>query len=301
MVTVQALADATRVRTGKVRDVYAVGDDLLLVASDRISAYDVVLPSIIPDKGKVLTGLSDYWFRELADVVGNHRITTDPRAFPDALSPAADELRGRAMLCRRAQVLPIECVARGFLAGSAWKEYQASGTACGVRLPAGLVEAARLPEPIFTPAAKAEHGHDENITFDDVVAAIGAAKARRLRELTLQLYRRISDHAGDRGILLADTKFEFGLIDGEVALVDEVGTPDSSRLWPADGYEPGHAQPSFDKQYVRDWLTSSGWDRTPPAPPLPDDVVSRTRGRYITAYERLTGSRFEAWATEGTG
>jgi phosphoribosylaminoimidazole-succinocarboxamide synthase len=298
MTDLSQLPGVERVGTGKVRELYAAGPErLLLVASDRVSAFDVVLPTPIPDKGEVLTRISAFWFGLLADVVPSHLISTDPSDFPDAVAPHADELRGRTMLCRRAEMLPVECVARGYLAGSGWKEYAAGGRVCGVPLPQGLRESDRLPEPIFTPATKAAVGdHDENIRFDEVVELVGADTAVRLQELTLACYRRAHEHAADRGILLADTKFEFGWVDGELTLCDEALTPDSSRYWPADDYEPGRGQDSFDKQIVRDWLESSGWDKTPPGPELPEDVVARTRARYIEVYERLTGEPFESEA-----
>ncbi len=281
--------------SGKVRELYAVGPDaILLVATDRISAYDVVLPTEIPDKGSVLTALSLWWFDRLADLVPNHLITASVADYPAELTPYADALRGRSMLCRRLEMLPVECVGRGYLAGSGWLEYRASGTVCGVRLPAGLVEGDRLPEPIFTPATKAAHGHDENVDYDAVVAAVGAEPAAELRRLTLTIYRRAADLAAARGILLADTKLEFGRAPGgRLVLGDEVLTPDSSRLWPAAGWSPGRAQPSYDKQHLRDWLTTeSGWDRAGPPPPLPPDVVAATRARYVEAYQRLTGEPF---------
>ena len=295
-----ALATApgvTRLAAGKVRELFAVdGDQLLLVATDRISAFDVVLPTPIPDKGKVLTGLTAFWLDHLAGVVPDHRITTDVAAFPAALAPFAEQLRGRAMLCRRAEVLPLECVARGYLTGSGWAEYQATGAVCGIGLPDGLVESQQLPEPIFTPATKAEQGeHDENIDFERAAGIVGPELAARLRDVTLDLYRRGAAHARERGIILADTKFEFGLVDGRLTLIDEVLTPDSSRFWPADEYEPGRAQRSFDKQYVRDWLATQAWDRTAPGPELPPEVVDRTRERYVQAYELLTGTAFDEW------
>ena len=291
-----ALEGVTRIGSGKVRELYAVGDHLLLVATDRVSAFDVVLPTPIPDKGKVLTGITAFWLRDvLADVVPNHLVTTDPAGFPPALAPLAEQLRGQASLCRRAQMLPLECVARGYLAGSGWKEYGAGGTVCGIPLPAGLTESARLPEPIFTPATKATEGHDENISFEQAAEIVGADTAARLRALTLELYRRAHDHAAERGIILADTKFEFGVIDGELVLCDEVLTPDSSRFWPADDYEPGRGQASFDKQIVRDWLETLDWDKRPPAPELPAEIVERTRARYVEVYERLTERSFTAW------
>jgi len=285
-----------RIGSGKVRELYAVEGQVLLVASDRISAFDVVLPTPVPDKGAVLTGLTDFWLDHLAGSVPDHRITTDVAEFPAVLAPFADDLRGRAMLCRRAEVLPIECVARGYLVGSGWKEYRSQGTVCGIPLPEGLAEAAELDEPLFTPSTKATVGHDENISFAQAEELVGPELAARLRDVTLDLYTRGRDHARERGIILADTKFEFGLVDGELTLVDEVLTPDSSRFWPADEYRPGRGQASFDKQYVRDWLETQDWDKTPPGPELPDDVVARTRDRYVTAYERLSGRSFATWA-----
>ncbi|MEV4604059.1 phosphoribosylaminoimidazolesuccinocarboxamide synthase [Amycolatopsis sp. NPDC049253] len=288
------LAEYPKIAAGKVRELYAVGDDhLLLVTSDRISAYDFVLDTPIPDKGRVLTAMSVFWFTQLADLIPNHLV-----AWDDPRIPA--EVLGRALLVRRLDMLPVEAVARGYLTGSGFSDYQRSGSVCGVELPGGLVESARLPEPIFTPATKAELGeHDENVSFETVAAQIGASRAAEVREATLAIYRRGAEFAAERGILLADTKFEFGLdADGRLVLADEVLTPDSSRYWPAEGYEPGHAQPSFDKQYVRDWLTGpSGWDRasnTQP-PPLPDDVVAATRARYVEAYERISGLSLADW------
>jgi phosphoribosylaminoimidazole-succinocarboxamide synthase len=293
---IAALPDVSRLGSGKVRDRYLIDDDvLLLVASDRISAFDVVLPTPVPDKGVVLTAMSDFWFDHLG--VEHHRITCDPAAFPDVLAPAAEQLRGRAMLCRRADPLPVECVVRGYLAGSAWLEYSATGAVSGIRLPHGLVEADQLPVPIFTPSTKAAHGHDEPISFAELTALIDAELAAWLRDTSLALYRAAATHAAGRGIILADTKFEFGLIDGRPVLIDEVCTPDSSRFWPADDYAPGGPQRSWDKQYVRDWLDASGWDHTPPAPELPPEVVDRTRARYVQAYETLTDRRLADWMT----
>ena len=281
---------------GKVRDIYDAGEDhLLMVASDRISAFDVVLPNPIPDKGRVLTGLSLFWFDRTKDLVGNHLVSTEPNDFPGEFREHRDELAGRSMLVRKARMLPIECVARGYLSGSGWKEYRAAGTVCGIRLPGGLVESDRLPEPIFTPATKAETGHDENITLEQAAQIVGEGLAQRCKELTLSLYGFARDVAAERGIILADTKFEFGFAGEELILCDEVLTPDSSRFWPADRYAAGGAQPSFDKQYVRDWLDASGWDHEPPPPELPDDVVENTRARYVEAYERVTGEPFEAY------
>ncbi|MGH8884101.1 MAG: phosphoribosylaminoimidazolesuccinocarboxamide synthase [Egibacteraceae bacterium] len=287
---------ASRIGSGKVRELYGVGDDLLLVATDRISAFDVVLPTTIPDKGKVLTGLTVFWLDLLEGIVADHLITTDVDGFPEALAPYREALRGRAMLCRRAEVLPVECVARGYLAGSGWQDYQATGAVCGITLPAGLRESEQLARPVFTPASKATSGHDENIDFDLVVELLGGELAEQVRALTLKLYEAANDHAAECGILLADTKFEFGLVDGELTLIDEVLTPDSSRFWPADEYEPGRPQSSFDKQYVRDWLSEQGWDRKPPGPPLPPLIVERTRARYLSAYEQLAGRPFSDWA-----
>jgi phosphoribosylaminoimidazole-succinocarboxamide synthase len=292
-----ALTGVERVGSGKVRELYAVDDHLLLVASDRVSAFDVVLPTPIPDKGRVLTGLTVFWLTDvLGAMVPNHLVTTDPAAFPEVLSPAADDLRGRAMLCRRAEMLPVECVARGYLAGSGWKEYQRDGTVCGIPLPPGLQESDRLPEPIFTPATKATEGHDENISFARTAELVGEAVAIRLRDLTLAIYTRAHTHAAERGIILADTKFEFGYVDGELTLCDEVLTPDSSRFWPADDYAPGRGQASFDKQIVRDWLEEQDWDKAPPGPALPEAVVERTRARYREVYERLTDRPFADWS-----
>ncbi|MEU9019082.1 phosphoribosylaminoimidazolesuccinocarboxamide synthase [Actinomadura sp. NPDC048394] len=267
--------------SGKVRDVYADGDDLILVASDRVSVYDVVLPTLIPDKGKILTQLSLWWFEQLADVVPNHVISA---------TQVPDEWAGRAIRCRRLTMLPVEWIARGYLAGLGLKEYEKGGTVSGIALPDGLVEASKLPEPIFTPTTKASEGHDEFITYDDVVAEIGADTAARLKDVTLEVYERGAAIAAERGIIIADTKLEFGrAADGTLVLADEVLTSDSSRFWPADEWEPGRAQRSYDKQYVRDWSSTLDWDRTPPGPAIPQDVVDATRARYIEVYERLTG------------
>jgi phosphoribosylaminoimidazole-succinocarboxamide synthase len=276
---------------GKVRDIYEAGNDLLLVASDRISAFDVVLPDPIPEKGRVLTGLSLFWFERTADLVGNHVITAERWRFPEPYAHRT-ELSGRATLVRRAEVIPVECVARGYLSGSGWRQYRENGEVCGVGLPSGLVESDRLPEPIFTPTTKADQGHDLPITLEQTEGRVGRGLARRLQELTLTVYERLAALALERGIVLADTKFEFGFCDGELVLVDEVGTPDSSRFWPADRYRPGGPQPSFDKQFVRDWLDTSGWDHEPPPPRLPPEVVDQTAARYREAYERLTGEAF---------
>ncbi len=278
------------VKRGKVRDVYRAGPDrILIVATDRISAFDVVLSPGVPRKGVVLTQLSNFWFDYLADVVPSHLVATERSAFPPPFA-SCPELEGRACLVRSVRIVPIECVVRGFIVGSGWKEYQARGTVCGLPLPAGLRQADRLPEPIFTPSTKAEIGHDENIPFDEVVRLVGAATAERLREVSLALYRRAAACAEARGIIIADTKFEFGLgDDGGLVWADEALTPDSSRFWPADRYRPGANPPSFDKQFVRDWLEASGWNKQPPAPALPPEVVERTRALYLEAYRRLTG------------
>jgi phosphoribosylaminoimidazole-succinocarboxamide synthase len=277
---------------GKVRDIYEAGEDaLLLVASDRISAFDVVLPTPIPDKGRVLTGLSLFWFAQTEDLVANHVITAERSRFPEPFSNDA-ELSGRATLVKRAEVVPVECVARGYLSGSGWKQYREEGHVCGVPLPEGLVESDRLPEPIFTPTTKAAIGHDLPLTPEETAELIGAGLAEKLKELTLTIYERAASVALERGIILADTKFEFGLAGGELILIDEVCTPDSSRFWPADRYEPGRGQPSFDKQFVRDWLDASGWDHEPPPPELPAEVAERTAATYEEAYERITGEPF---------
>ena len=284
------LAAIPRFRTGKVRDVYDLGDTLLLVATDRISAFDYVLGTGIPDKGKVLTQLSAFWFDRLADVVPNHFLSLDVARFPAAAQPYADVLRGRTMLTRKTRPIDIECVARGYLSGSGWKEYGQSGTVCGIALPAGLRESDRLPTPIFTPATKAASGHDINIDEAEATRLLGdAALFARLRDLTIELYTRASAHAESCGIILADTKFEFGFDGDTLLLIDEALTPDSSRFWPADQYVAGGPQPSFDKQFVRDYLESIRWNKQPPVPSLPDDVVARTRDKYLDAYARLTG------------
>jgi phosphoribosylaminoimidazole-succinocarboxamide synthase len=282
-------------RRGKVRDVYDLGDRLLLVATDRISAFDCVLSPGIPDKGKILTQLSNFWFRRFAEVVPNHLIETDALRFPEPLAAHAPVLSGRSVLARKCSVVPFECVARGYLAGSGWKEYRESGSVCGIPLPKGLREADRLPEAIFTPATKAESGHDINISFEAMASAAGAELSARLKALTLELYRRAAAYAAGCGIVLADTKFEFGLDgSGAVVWIDEALTPDSSRFWPSDTWRPGGSPPSFDKQFVRDFLEKTGWNKTPPAPVLPVDVVAGTRARYVEAYERLTGQPFRA-------
>lgn len=276
---------------GKVRDIYECGDHLLIVASDRLSAFDVVLPTPIPDKGRVLTQLSLFWFDKLRDVVPNHVLSATD--FPPELAADADQLRGRAMLVRKAQPLPIECVVRGYLSGSGWKEYTQTGKVCGIPLPPGLRESDKLAEPIFTPATKAQSGHDENITFDEAAALVGRATAERVREISFEIYRRASEYAAARGILLADTKFEFGFHAGELLWIDEALTPDSSRFWPADSYAPGGPQPSFDKQYVRDYLERIGWNKQPPGPDLPPEVVTATTEKYREAFRRLVGRELE--------
>ena len=293
------------VRSGKVRDIFRIDEDrLLLVASDRISAFDVVLPTSIPDKGRVLTGLSRFWFdaTERAGICRNHLLAADPGSLPEQFADAWDELRGRSMLCRRADVLPVEVIVRGYLSGTGWKDYRATGAVCGIILPAGLRESDRLPEPILTPSTKADVGHDENIDFDRMVALVGGPLAERVRDVAIRLYRFGADRAERAGIILADTKFEFGTLAGgdELLLVDEVMTPDSSRFWDATTYQPGRAQASYDKQFVRDWLEGIGWEKTPPGPELPPDVVAGTRRRYVEAYERLTGASFARYLEEDT-
>jgi phosphoribosylaminoimidazole-succinocarboxamide synthase len=292
---VTALSDLPLLASGKVRDIYDVDDELLLVASDRISTYDVVHPTPIPDKGGVLTGISAFWFERTRDILPNHMLSVTDGV------PA--EARGRGMLVRKLTMLSVECVVRGYITGSGWKDYQATGAISGIALPAGLRESDRLPEPLFTPSTKAEVGHDEAIDFERAVKLIGdRALAERVRDVSLELYRFAADHARSRGIILADTKFELGLdAGGALTLGDEACTPDSSRFWPADEYEPGRGQPSFDKQFVRDWASSTGWDRTPPAPAIPAEVVARTREKYLEAYERITGERYAQWLTRTGG
>jgi phosphoribosylaminoimidazole-succinocarboxamide synthase len=287
---VTAVADLPLLASGKVREMYDLGDSILMVASDRISTYDVVHPTPIPDKGKVLTGLSVFWFRRTIDIVPNH--------FISSTDGVPLEVRGRALAVRKLEMLPLECVVRGYLSGSGWKDYQRTGAVCGIELPAGLRESEQLPEPIFTPATKAEVGdHDENVDLDRAAEIVGdRALVERLRHVSIDLYQHAADHARSRGIIVADTKFEFGWDANRVlTLGDEVLTPDSSRFWPADEYEPGRGQPSFDKQYVRDWAAGSGWDKTAPAPAIPDDVVARTREKYVQAYERIAGEPFDSW------
>jgi len=281
--------------SGKVRDVYEVdANHLLFVATDRISAFDYILATGIPNKGWVLTQISLFWFDFLRDTVANHVATADVSQYPAALQPYADKLRGRSMLVKRAEMFPVECVARGYLSGSGWKEYQAKGTVCGIQLPAGLRESDKLPEPIFTPATKAVSGHDENISFDRMVELVGAELSGQLRDLTLKIYKKAADYALGRGIIIADTKFEFGMTAAGITLADEILTPDSSRFWPANNYQPGRAQESFDKQYVRDYLEAIRWNKQPPAPALPVEVALKTSEKYIEAYRQLTGRSLDA-------
>ena len=289
VLTQTELGGVERYAQGKVRDVYKVDDRLLIVATDRISAFDYILPTGIPDKGRVLTQLSIFWFDFLRDVTPTHFLTADVASYPPPLAQFQDQLEGRSMLVERARMIEIECVARGYLAGSGWKEYQQHRTVCGIALPAGLRESDRLPEPIFTPATKAQTGHDENVSFEHVASLIGADLAKRLRDLTLEIYSRAARYAETKGILLADTKFEFGFVGDRLVLGDEVLTPDSSRFWPAETWKPGGPQNSYDKQYVRDYLESIRWNKQPPAPPLPDEVAQRTGEKYQQAYRALTG------------
>jgi len=274
---------------GKVRDVYAAGDFLVIVASDRLSAFDYVLPAPIPDKGRVLTQLTLFWLGLLSDIVPNHFVSANVDDYPSEFQPYRDQLEGRSMLVHRAKMIEVECVARGYVSGSGWKDYRKDGRICGIALPAGLLESDRLPEPIFTPATKAQSGHDENISFETAAGQIGDSLAHRVRDLTLKIYTRAADYAATRGILIADTKFEFGFVADQLVLADEVLTPDSSRFWPRASYQPGGPQPSFDKQYVRDYLESIHWNKQPPAPSLPADVIERTSEKYREAYRVLTG------------
>jgi len=293
-VTAAGLSDLELVASGKVREMYDLGDRLLMVASDRISTYDVVHPNGIPDKGKVLTGLSAFWFAKTGHIVPNH--------FVSATENVPEEVRGRAIVARRLEMLPVECVVRGYITGSGWKDYQATGKVSGIELPPGLVESDRLPTPIFTPSTKAETGHDEAIDFDQAAEAVGDRELmERVRDVSIRLYEFANEHARTCGVILADTKFEFGLADGELVLGDEVLTPDSSRYWPADDYQPGRSQKSFDKQYVRDWASSTDWDKTPPAPEIPEEVVEGTRARYVEAYEKITGEPFGEWLARTEG
>ena len=278
-----------KVHRGKVREVFEVEGQLLLVATDRISAFDVVLPNSIPHKGRVLTQLSVFWFQQLASIVPNHLISADVETFPSQLKPFREELEGRSMLVRKCRPLAIECVVRGYLAGSGWKEYGETGAVCEIRLPEGLRQSDQLPQPIFTPATKAVTGHDENIGFERAAEIVGTELAKRVRNLSLRLYGQARDYAAQKGIIISDTKFEFGLADSKLLLIDEVFTPDSSRFWPADQYDPGQSQPSFDKQFIRDYLETLDWDKTPPGPELPDAIVQATSDRYLQAYRLLTG------------
>jgi phosphoribosylaminoimidazole-succinocarboxamide synthase len=289
MTAAAAVADLPLLASGKVREMYDLRDRILMVASDRISTYDVVHPTPIPGKGQVLTGLSAFWFARTGHIVANHLLS--------AVDGVPEEVRGRAMVVRKLRMLPVECVVRGYITGSGWKDYCATGGVSGIELPPGLRESEQLPTPIFTPSTKAETGHDETIDFDRAADLVGDRDLmRRLRDVSIELYRFAADHARERGVILADTKFEFGLdADGELVVGDEVLTPDSSRYWPADAYEPGRPQPSFDKQYVRDWAAGTGWDKTPPAPAIPDDVVAGTQARYVEAYERISGEPFSDW------
>jgi phosphoribosylaminoimidazole-succinocarboxamide synthase len=290
------LAGLPLVASGKVREMYDLGDRLLMVASDRISTYDAVHPNGIPDKGKVLTGISAFWFAKTGHIVPNH--------FVSATEGVPEEVRGRAIVARRLKMLPVECIVRGYITGSGWKDYQETGKVSGIELPPGLQESERLPTPIFTPSTKAEQGeHDEAIDFDRAAELLGDQElAQRLRDISIGLYEFANDHARERGVILADTKFEFGLdSDGQLTLGDEVLTPDSSRFWPADSYQAGRSQPSFDKQYVRDWASGTGWDKSPPAPEIPDDIVTGTRERYVEAYEKITGEPFDEWVARTQG
>ena len=285
------LPGITKVRSGKVREVFDLGDRFLLVASDRISAFDVIMPNGIPRKGEVLTQVSHFWFEKFAALVPNHLLAKANDPLPKNLQPFADKLNGRSMIVKKAKPLAIECIVRGYLSGSGLKEYKKSQTVCGIKLPAGLVDSSELPEPIFTPSTKAEEGHDENINFEQASQIVGTELATQARDLSLMIYKAGRDYAKQRGIIIADTKFEFGLFEGKLILIDEVLTPDSSRYWPADQYAPGKGQPSFDKQFVRDYLETLTWDKTPPGPQLPEDVVAKTSAKYLEAYEKLTGKK----------
>jgi len=285
------LPGVKKVKSGKVREMFDLGDYLLMVATDRISAFDCIMPNGIPLKGVVLTQISHFWFDQMSAIVSNHRLTRAEDSLPPLLKPYAGTLTRRAMIVKKAQPLAIECVVRGYLAGSGWKEYRQRQTVCGIHLPDGLMESSELPEPIFTPATKAESGHDINISFDQAAQIVGADTAEQVRRLSLQIYNAARQYARQRGIIIADTKFEFGFYEGRLILIDEVLTPDSSRFWPADQYRPGRSQPSFDKQFVRDYLETLDWDKTPPGPRLPDDVVAKTMAKYLEAYEKLTGKK----------
>lgn len=278
---------------GKVRNVYDLGDKLLIIVTDRISAFDVIFPNLIPNKGKVLNSISEFWFDYTKDVVGNHVITTDVTQYPDGLSQFKEELRGRSMLVKKIQMVEAECIVRGYLEGSGLKDYKNTGSICGIKLPEGMKQAQKLPEPIFTPSTKAQEGHDENVSFDVLADKIGVEMANKLRDTSIALYNKANTYAESKGLILADTKFEFGIVDGKLVIADEMCTPDSSRFWAMDEYEPGRAQKSFDKQYLRDYLEAVKWDKKPPAPVLPDDIVKKTEAKYIEAYERLTGRKLD--------
>jgi phosphoribosylaminoimidazole-succinocarboxamide synthase len=280
-----------KIKSGKVRELFDLGDHLLMVATDRISAFDCIMPNGIPRKGEVLTQISHFWFDQMSALVPNHRLTKANDPLPPLLRRYEKQLARRSMIVKKANPLPVECVVRGYLAGSGWKEYRTQGTVCGIRLPAGLVESSELKQPIFTPATKEESGHDINIAFEQVARRIGADLAEQVRDVSLQIYKTARNYARQRGIIIADTKFEFGIYEGHLILIDEVLTPDSSRFWPADQYKPGRSQPSFDKQFVRDYLETLDWDKTPPAPALPPDIVLKTQKKYLEAYERLTGKK----------
>ena len=285
------LPGVRKLKSGKVREVFDLGDRLLFVATDRISAFDCIMPNGIPRKGEVLTQISHFWFERFASLVPNHLLAAAKDPLPANLQPFASQLAGRCMIVKKAKPLAIECIVRGYLSGSGWKEYKKSQTVCGIQLPAGLTESAELPEPIFTPSTKAEAGHDENISFEEAKRIVGEDLATQARDLSLKIYKAGRDYARQRGIIIADTKFEFGVFEGKLILIDEVLTPDSSRFWPADQYKPGQGQPSFDKQFVRDYLETLTWDKTPPGPALPADVVAKTSAKYVDAYERLTGKK----------
>lgn len=278
---------------GKVRNVYDLGDKLLIVVTDRISAFDVVFPNLIPNKGRVLNSISEFWFNYTRDIIGNHMITTDVSKYPSGLAQFREELDGRSMLVRKVQMVEAECIVRGYLEGSGLKEYRETGSICGIKLPEGLRQCEKLPEPIFTPTTKAKEGHDESVTFEELANRIGSELANRLRDVSIALYNKASKHAESKGLILADTKFEFGMLDGELVVADEMFTPDSSRFWDMAEYEPGRPQKSFDKQFVREYLEAVKWDKQPPAPVLPEDVVRKTEAKYIEAYERITGKKLE--------
>jgi phosphoribosylaminoimidazole-succinocarboxamide synthase len=278
---------------GKVRNVYDLGDKLLIVVTDRISAFDVVFSDLIPNKGKVLNRTSEFWFEYTKDIVGNHVITSDVSKYPEGLSQFKEELEGRSMLVKKLDMVPAECIVRGYLEGSGLKDYQKTGSVCGIKLPEGLRQGDKLPEPIFTPSTKAAEGHDENISFEELTKKIGSEMADKLKDVSIALYMKASKHAESKGLILADTKFEFGMIDGELVIADEVFTPDNSRFWAMDEYEPGRPQKSFDKQYLRDYLENIKWDKNPPAPKLPEDVIKRTEAKYVEAYERITGKKLD--------